>query len=648
MNITKYISNLINDIKTFTKDKKINSSICLDNYLIRFTYLSCALNNDDIEIITAKDKIGGYYQKKLILPHEINISNTRSINLNSYIYRLIFSYTSKKLNYYLPQDKKNLDYILLASIITIDTIHQTMYKEFPNIKILIKQIYPHLISTRQKIDILSGRPLLIEIIIRKLMYNKIKTSVILSEKEKLWIYNIENTKKITQHNIKNHLKTIYNDLCDIYKKYQTIDFNQLWGYLYYKDNRKLNILLKDKIKNKQESTKKTNKKQNQQTIIIKKSKLDPNKNKNTLSSTFDYSKTVDNYQGGNKYADDSTGNLDILNDLNIDRVTRTNSKSESIFSQTMINNILINQLEKNINKTKKFTYKEWDFKIKKYKQNWCNIFAKKEDKQLITQHDKNIIDDTIRQYKKEITLFRENFHLMMNKKTWIKQQRNGEDIDLDTIIDNYTHLKKEGFDKLYKYKKNTNKDIAITLLFDSSLSTDSYTQNEKIIELLKNIVLIISCGINELIKNFSIATFYSNTRHDCKYITIKNFHDTWSKTKYNIVKINPNGYTRIGPAIRHSIYELKKIKTKQKLILLLSDGKPTDYDEYEGLYGISDVKHAINEASSEKIHVKSIITDDIPRAYFPSMFGLTNYQLLSHKKNLHTQLLKIFSTIIKK
>ena len=640
MNIKNYLFNFIKNLK---KSKKKYICTYLNKELQRFTYLSCAISKKNIEILTADDEFGGYYDKKLILPKKINISNNKIINDMIYIYKIIFSLTSLNLNFYLPENKKNLDYILLASLITVKTIHINIYKEFKNIMNILKLIYPN--TNKTNIKKLTGRSLLLETIIKKLTYKKIKIK--LNKKEKIWLYKIENINYITQYSFKEVLKKIYANLCDIHKKYDNITLNQLWGYLYYKDKKKYISHFKDQINTKIKNIDKTTKKN--KNILIKNSNLNSNNDKkNNLNSLFDYQKTIDKYQGNNSKYNDNTksDNIDILKNTEINNTTKSHSKSSSIFSSTIINNISINKLEKTTIKVKKFIYNEWDYKIKKYKQNWCNVFEKENNKKIITNDKKNILQKIIKKYKKDIILFKELFYLIMNKKSWIKKQTHGQDIDLDTVIDNYKYIEQNKFNKIYKYKKNNNKDIAISIIFDSSLSTDGYINNKKIIDILKKLTLILSYGINNLIKHFSVSTFYSNTRHDCKHIIIKNFTDNWQTVKYNISHIKPNGYTRIGPAIRHSCYNINKIKTKSKIIILLSDGKPSDYDEYEGNYGINDIKHSITEANKKNIHVKSIIIDNTPKIYFLNMFGKNNYQLISNKYNLHIQLLKIFNNII--
>jgi nitric oxide reductase NorD protein len=63
--------------------------------------------------------------------------------------------------------------------------------------------------------------------------------------------------------------------------------------------------------------------------------------------------------------------------------------------------------------------------------------------------------------------------------------------------------------------------------------------------------------------------------------------------KMKIGASQPSGYTRIGGAIRYASAQLLKHRqTANKWIILLSDGKPNDYDKYEGKYGVQDVKQA--------------------------------------------------------
>ena len=49
-----------------------------------------------------------------------------------------------------------------------------------------------------------------------------------------------------------------------------------------------------------------------------------------------------------------------------------------------------------------------------------------------------------------------------------------------------------------------------------------------------------------------------------------------------IQAIKPGFYTRMGAAIRQATKVLNEQRTSQKLMLILTDGKPNDIDHYEG------------------------------------------------------------------
>ena len=54
----------------------------------------------------------------------------------------------------------------------------------------------------------------------------------------------------------------------------------------------------------------------------------------------------------------------------------------------------------------------------------------------------------------------------------------------------------------------------------------------------------------------------------------------------------PGGNTRIGAGIRHAAAKLSERPNRQKLLLVLTDGKPNDVDHYEGRFGIEDTRRA--------------------------------------------------------
>ena len=70
--------------------------------------------------------------------------------------------------------------------------------------------------------------------------------------------------------------------------------------------------------------------------------------------------------------------------------------------------------------------------------------------------------------------------------------------------------------------------------------------------------------------------------------------------------LRPKGFTRIGPALRHGCHRLEELSVKKRMILLVTDAKPTDYDHYEGEYGIQDVRQAALDVQARRVAIECL------------------------------------------
>ena len=138
---------------------------------------------------------------------------------------------------------------------------------------------------------------------------------------------------------------------------------------------------------------------------------------------------------------------------------------------------------------------------------------------------------------------------------------------------------------------------------------------------------------------------YSYTRRDCRFVILKDFAAPWPPCKATLASVDPTGSTRIGPALRHGSPLLQQPQATQKLLLLISDGKPTDYDRYAGRYGIADVRQAIREAGQVRMHTYALAVDIQAKLYLPEMFGAGNYQILPPPSYLVHSLAQLYTRL---
>jgi len=77
-------------------------------------------------------------------------------------------------------------------------------------------------------------------------------------------------------------------------------------------------------------------------------------------------------------------------------------------------------------------------------------------------------------------------------------------------------------------------------------------------------------------------------------------------------------------------------------MIILSDGKPEDFDEYKGDHGIEDTKKALTEAKRKHITPFCITIDTEARDYIQHMYGDVNYIILDDINKLPQKLPEIY------
>jgi nitric oxide reductase NorD protein len=102
----------------------------------------------------------------------------------------------------------------------------------------------------------------------------------------------------------------------------------------------------------------------------------------------------------------------------------------------------------------------------------------------------------------------------------------------------------------------------------------------------------------------------------------------------------------MGAGIRHVTHELGKRPNRNRLLLVITDGKPNDTDHYEGRFGLEDTRKAVLEARREEIAVFGVTIDDTAQQYFPYLFGRGSYSIVGHPARLAAALPGIYRQLI--
>ena len=82
-----------------------------------------------------------------------------------------------------------------------------------------------------------------------------------------------------------------------------------------------------------------------------------------------------------------------------------------------------------------------------------------------------------------------------------------------------------------------------------------------------------------------------------------------------------------------------------RLLMLLTDGKPNDLDEYEGRYGLEDTRHAIVEAREAGVMPFCVTIDPDGHDYLPMLFGAQGYVLVHRPQDLARRLTQAWTQL---
>ena len=288
------------------------------------------------------------------------------------------------------------------------------------------------------------------------------------------------------------------------------------------------------------------------------------------------------------------------------------------------------------------TYPEWDYRKKNYLVDHCRVVP-----QVAAEEGESWEPDL--QARRRLRRIRRQFEALRPRREILHRQLDGAEPDMDALIRAHCDLvaNGNGSDQVYLTVRQQARDLAVAILMDVSLSTDSWVDNRRVLDVEKEALTTLAAGLATCGDTFSIYTFTSRKRDFVRVATVKDFSDPFSgQVLRRIAALRPGYYTRMGAALRHVQQLLIKRPERYRLLLLLSDGKPNDLDHYEGRYGIEDTRQAIIEIRRAGLAVFGITIDRKAQDYFPYLFGRGGHVIVGHLDRLAKVLPAIYQQLV--
>jgi len=202
-------------------------------------------------------------------------------------------------------------------------------------------------------------------------------------------------------------------------------------------------------------------------------------------------------------------------------------------------------------------------------------------------------------------------------------------------------------ERLYIREARSARDMSALFLVDQSMSTETWVGDKRVIDHEKEALLLLCESMKELRDRYAVHGFSGRNRTGCRYWRVKTFDEPYTpEVRDRIGALVPIGYTRMGPAIRHSVKLLEKESARVRILFLISDGKPNDMDIYEGRYGLEDTAMAIREAKTAGITPFCLTVDNSAGEYLPRLFGKGHYVVLQDAAKLAASLPVLFARVV--
>lgn len=290
-------------------------------------------------------------------------------------------------------------------------------------------------------------------------------------------------------------------------------------------------------------------------------------------------------------------------------------------------------------------YPEWDCKLGAYREPGATVHLS-----TAQEGQQEWVERTIAAHRAMLELVRRRFEMLRARRIRLRKQLEGEEIDLQACIDSYADFR-AGLpmtQALYETCRPAKRDMAIMLLIDISGSTDGWiSAHKRVIDVEREALLLVCIALQGLGEPYSVLAFSGEGPQRVTVRTVKSFEERFSDAiGRRIGALEPDAYTRAGAAIRHATATLMRQAAQHRLLLLLSDGKPNDMDEYEGRYGVEDMRQSVTEAKLQGVHPFCLTIDRQAAAYLPGVFGAHQYALLPKPQLLPTVLLDWMKRLI--
>ena len=226
------------------------------------------------------------------------------------------------------------------------------------------------------------------------------------------------------------------------------------------------------------------------------------------------------------------------------------------------------------------------------------------------------------------------------------RQEQGEQLDLDAVVDAAV-AQRAGVQpdaRIYRDRRPRGRDLAISIILDVSQSTAAVGAGGLSVLAAQQLAVGALAAALEIQDDpYAVRAFASAGRDDVRLTRLKDFNEPLSPTvAARLAGLSPGLSTRLGAALRHAGAELAPLRTSRKLVLVLTDGEPSDIDVAHPQELVEDARRAVLGLRLRGIDVFGIVMDPDDAGSGSAIFGRYNAMVVHRVEELPAKLAGVY------
>ena len=286
-------------------------------------------------------------------------------------------------------------------------------------------------------------------------------------------------------------------------------------------------------------------------------------------------------------------------------------------------------------------YPEWDHRIEDYRTNWCCVAERPAD----IGSDESVTATLAAQQSLVRSLRRFFEGLRPPAFRRVTGQPDGDEVDVDAVVRRAGEQRAglAGDDRIYIRREKRERDVAVAVLVDMSGSTSRELGNgRRVIDIEREALVMLCEALDAVGDQYGLYAYSGEGRARVDFLTIKDFDDRLgASTAHRLGGLVPRHQNRDGAAIRHATTKVLRRDAKNRILMLLSDGRPLD-DHYRDDYALEDTRVALREARQRGVKTFCVTIDREAESYLRRMYADTQYCVVNSVETLPSKLPRMY------